>query len=70
MNPVNKPYVARLQELGVLEKFIDNCNTVGHKSFARHCEIPRSDFWNFVASGFIWQSSPEEHEYWDKIARS
>jgi hypothetical protein len=46
-----------------------------HKTFESHCQAtssllrPKTSFFDFVQSAFVWKQTPEGFEYWRKIAK-
>ena len=57
-------YVAKLDELGVYDKYIFNL----HLSHSGEIPITATSFRDFISKSFIWACTPEGHYFWFKIS--
>ena len=58
---------------GVKRKFISNLHdsTIEYvEDFNRECDRLNNeiDFWNFIAVAFMWDKTPEGHEFWEQVS--
>lgn len=66
-------YEEKLKKLKVKTKFVNNLLNYGFYNPNRLEEYARDnhyDWYMFIAGGFIWEDTPEEHDFWAKIADS
>ena len=69
IHPQNASYIAKLQQRGLLSKFIDNCNNVGTRRYENSVKIPADTYWDFISRAFFWEPSPEGYSFWKEIAK-
>lgn len=76
MLPTKKDYAAKLKELGVSELYWNNlraqmlgCPDLEEATLLRALNSSTTWF-NFIATSFVWEPTPEGFEYWSNIART
>ena len=57
-------YVAKLDELGVYDKYIFNL----HLSHSGKIPITATSFEDFISKSFIWVCTPEGNDFWLQIS--
>ena len=60
----------KLKRLRVKKKFLTNLKNRYEDNLGPILELlnNRIDWYNFIIAAFVWENTPEHHDFWSKIA--